>query len=187
MIRARLGQFTTAARDARRPTLRGIARDRSAMVFITIAVVGLAAVLVYVTGGRLEMRRLSRESAAWPKVPGEVLDTHVVWSSSPRSGRSYWPTVRYRYAVGGTVFASDRVSFRPSYGRTEAEQATARYPPGSAVAVSYRPGAPHTSVLEPSTWDGGWELAFLGPATVAALVLGLVCVAVLLFVSKPRA
>src|SRR5450432_989955 len=122
-----------AAGDLRRPTLLGIARDRSAMVFITIAVVGAAAVLAHVTGQRLELRRMSRESTGWPRARGDVLDTRLVWSSSPRSGKSYWPTIHYRYSVEGTTFLGDRVSFRSSYRRSEAEAAVARFPVGSVV------------------------------------------------------
>jgi hypothetical protein len=185
MIRVRY-RYILAVGHGRRPTLRGIARDRSVMVFITLAALALAAVLAHVMGERLELRRLSRESTAWASVAGVVLDTRAVWSSSPRSGRSYWPTTRYRYSVGRTAFVGDRVSFRPSYGRSEAEHAAAKYPPGSAVSVWYRPGDPHTSVLEPRTWDGVRGLTFLIPVTVATILLVLACVAALVFVSKPR-
>jgi hypothetical protein len=144
MIRRHLGY--PMAGDGRRPTLMGIAEDRSAMVFITIAFVGMAAFLAPMTATRLELRRLSQESAAWPRVRGEVVDTRLVWSSSPRAGQAYWPTIHYRYSVDGTGFSGERVSFRPSYGRAEAADAVSRFPAGSLVSVWYRPGDPRTSV-----------------------------------------
>jgi hypothetical protein len=57
--------------------------------------------------------------------------TRPVWSSSPRAGKSYWPTIHYRYAVGGIQFLGDRVSFRSSYNRSQAEDAVSR--PGGLV------------------------------------------------------
>jgi Protein of unknown function (DUF3592) len=186
MMRRHLGTFMAGAGDGRRPTLRGIARDRSAMVFIAIALVGMAAVLTRTTAARLELRRLSRESAGWPQVRGEVVDTRDVWSSSPRAGKAYWPTIHYRYSVGRTTFSGDRVSFRPSYGRAEAEEAVARFPAGASVLVRYRPGDPGSSVLEPNTWRAGLAMVFLVPVTIAAIILALVCLAVLVLMSKPR-
>jgi Protein of unknown function (DUF3592) len=177
---------TPLAGDGRRPTLRGIARDRSAMVFITIAFVGVAAVLTHMTGERLNLRRLSRESSAWPRVRGQVVDTRLVWSVSPRAGKTYWPTVHYRYSVGGATLLGERVSFRSSYRRAEAQDAVARFPAGSVVSVCYRPGDPRTSVLEPNSWRAGLTTVFLVPLTVAAIILALVCLAALLLVSKPR-
>jgi hypothetical protein len=156
------------------------------MVFITTAALGLAAVLIHSTGERLELRRLSHESPAWPRVRGEIVDTRLVWSSSPRAGKSYWPTIHYRYSVGAIRFLGDRVSFRPSYNRSEAEDAVSRFPARSTPAVWYRPGDPARSVLEPDTWRAGRATILLVPITVATSLLALVCLAVLLFVSKPR-
>lgn len=184
MIRRHLGY--PMAGDGRRPTLLGIARDRSAMVFIALAFVGVAAVLAHVARERLELRRLSQESAAWPRVSGEVVDTRVLWSSSPRAGKTYFPTIHYWYSVGGVTFLGERVSFRPSYGRAEAEDAAGRYPARSRVSVWYRPGDPRTSVLEPNTWRAGLATLILVPSTVAAIILALVCGSVLVLVSKPR-
>jgi hypothetical protein len=156
------------------------------MVFITLAVLGLAAVFGHLTVERLALRRLSRESTGWPRVAGVVVETQAVWSSSPRSGRSYWPRVRYRYAVGGTAYVGDRLSFRASYGRADVESAVARYPTGSAVSVSYSPGDPRRSVLEPGPWQDGRLMTVLVPVTVAAIISVLLSVAVLVLVSKPR-
>jgi Protein of unknown function (DUF3592) len=156
------------------------------MVFITLAALALAAVLAHATGERLELRRLSRESREWPTVAGVIVDTRAVWSSSPRSGRSYWPLVHYRYTVDGTTYGGDRVSFRADYGRADAEATVAKYPAGSVVSISYSPGVPSRSVLEPGTWHGGLLMTVLALATVAALAVALVCTAILLLVSKPR-
>ncbi len=156
------------------------------MLCITLAVLGLAMVLAHLTGERLVLRRLSRQSTEWPRVAGVVVDTRSVWSSSPRSGRAYWPRVRYRYAVGGTAYVGDRVSFRADYARADAERAVARYPAGSAVSVSYSPVHPERSVLEPGTWHDGLLMSVLVPLTVAAIMTVLLSVAVLVLVSKPR-
>jgi hypothetical protein len=186
MMRRHLGYLMAGAGDGRRPTLRGIATDRSAMVFITLAFVGMAALLTRTTAARLELRRLSRESTAWLRARGQVLDTRIVWSSSPRAGKAYWPTIHYRYSVGGTTFVGERVSFRPSYGRAEAEEAVSKFPVGSPVTVWFRPGDPGKAVLEPNTWRGGLAMVLLVPSTIAAIILALVCLAVLFLVSKPR-
>jgi hypothetical protein len=163
-----------------------ITEDRSAMVLITPAALALATVLAHATAERLELRRLSRESTEWPAVTGVVVDTRAVWSSSPRSGRSYWPLVHYRYSVDGTTYDGDRVSFRADYGHSEAEDEVAKYPAGSVVSIFYSPGVPQRSVLEPGTWHGGPLMAVLVLTTVVATALAVVCVVVLLFVSKPR-
>jgi hypothetical protein len=186
MIRVRFGYALAGMGDGRRPTLGGIARDRSAMVFITLAALALATVVAHATAERLELRRLSRESTEWPTVAGVVVDTRAVWSSSPRSGRSYWPLVQYRYSVDGTTYVGARVSFRADYGRADVEDAIAKYPPGSVVSISYSPGVPQKSVLEPGTWHGGPLMTVLVLTTVAAIAVVLVCVAILLQVSKPR-
>ena len=156
------------------------------MVFITLAALALAMVFAHVTGERLELRRLSHESAEWPRVLGVVVETRAVWSSSPRSGRSYWPLVHYRYSVGGTTYVGDRVSFRAKYGRADAEDAVARYPAGSVVSISYSPSVPQRSVLEPGTWRGGASMTVLVLATVLAIGVAFGCGAVLVLVSKPR-
>jgi hypothetical protein len=75
---------------------------------------------------------------------------------------------------------------RATYGRTDAEDAVARYPVGSVVAISYSPSAPQRSVLEPGTWRGGTSMTVLVPVTVVAIGAALICEAVLLLVSKPR-
>jgi hypothetical protein len=186
MIRVRYRYALAGMGDGRRPTLRGIARDRSAMVFITLAALALAAVLAHATAERLALRQLSRESTGWPAVTGLVVDTRVVWSSSPRSGRSYWPLVHYRYVVEGTTYSGDRVSFRADYGHADAEGAVAKYPAGSVVSIFYSPGVPQKSVLEPGTWHGGPLMTVLVFIMVAAIAVALVCVAILLLVSKPR-
>jgi uncharacterized protein DUF3592 len=186
MIRIRYRYALAGMGDGRRPTLLGIARDRSAMVFITLAALALALMFAHLTGDRLELRRLSRESTEWPKVDGVVVDARAVWSSSPRSGRSYWPVVHYRYAVRGRTYAGDRVSFRATYGRAGAEDAVARYPAGSIVSISYSSAAPQRSVLEPGTWRGGPLMTVLVVVTVLASGAALTCGAVLLLVAKPR-
>jgi Protein of unknown function (DUF3592) len=186
VIRVRSSYALAGMGDDRRPILRGIARDRSAMVFITLAALALATVLGHATGERLELRQLSRESTEWPAVAGVVVDTRAVWSSSPRSGRSYWPLVHYRYSIDGATYSGDRVSFRVDYGRVDAEDAVAKYPAGSVAWISYSPGVPRRSVLEPGTWDGGPLMTVLVLTTVAAIAVALVCMVTLLSVSKPR-
>ena len=186
MIQIWFGHALARMGDGRQATLRGIERDRSAMVFVTLAALALAAVFAHVTCDRLKLRRLSRESTGWPRVPGTVVDTRAVWSSSPRSGRSYWPVVHYRYSVHGKTYVGDRVSFRADYGRTDAEDAVARYPVGSAVSTSYSPGFPQSSVLDPGTWRSGLLMTGLVLVTIFAIGMALGCAAILLLVSKPR-
>jgi hypothetical protein len=179
-------RFSRRGSPARAMPLSALVRDRPAMLFATLALLAVVAILGRAAGGLLVQRRWSRESGGWPRARGEVLEARSAWSSSPRSGTAYWPVIRYRYAVGGTTFEADRVSFRARYARAEVERAIAEYPVGAAVAVRYRPGDPRTAVLEPGTWNGEERLRVLVPLGVAATVSTLVCAAFLVFVSRPR-
>jgi Protein of unknown function (DUF3592) len=156
------------------------------MAAMTTAMVGLMAVLLWTTGRLFKQRRLSDESVAWPQTRGEVLEARFSWSASPRSGTSYWPVVRYRYAVAGETFESDRVSFRAVYDRSDVEQAIHNYPVGAVVSVSFRPGDPAQAVLQPVSFNGQQRLRILVPLDIVALLFTVTCAGFLIFVSKPR-
>lgn len=120
--------------------------------------------------------------AAWPTVDGEVIYSGVDQRLSPAQQRhGLWPfgasggehhaVVRYRYAVGGTPYLSDRLGPDTSSARghrdvARAREEAARYPVGADVQVRFDPVDPGTAVLErdyrPSLWrTGGGGLAVL--------------------------
>jgi hypothetical protein len=166
--------------------LSDLVRDRPAIAAVTMAMVGIVAVLAWTTGRLVKQRRLSVESTDWPETRGEVVASRFAWSSSPRSGTSYWPVIRYRYDVGGRVLESDRVSFRATYDKSRVEQAIRSYPVGSAVSVHFQPGDPRQAVLEPGSFDGQTRLRVLLPIEVVAFLFTAVCAALLVFTSRPR-
>jgi hypothetical protein len=87
--------------------------------------------------------RLSKESAAWPVVPGVVTAserTKVAWRTQPR--------VTYSYNVDGKAYSSSKVSLAAGVPVKETEPTLSRYPLHQGVQVHYQPGNPAVAVLE---------------------------------------
>jgi hypothetical protein len=88
----------------------------------------------------------AKESAAWPSTTGTITASgtkKVMFRSQPR--------VAYSYAVNGTSYVSERISFAAGVPPKETESVVARYPVGKEVNVHYAPEKPSDAVLEPGT------------------------------------
>jgi hypothetical protein len=88
----------------------------------------------------------AKESTTWPGTTGTITASttkKVMFRSQPR--------VAYSYAVNGTSYSSERISFAAGVPPKETESVVARYPVGKEVTVHYAPDKPSEAVLEPGT------------------------------------
>ena len=113
------------------------------------------------------------KTAGWPTAPGTVLERRT-YMAKPVAGRResihYRVLVRYRYAVDGREYESER--FNPFDGWTDkaaADDALTRYQPGGACEVSYDPADPARAYLACGPRRGAWLLA--GGLTTSGLIL----------------
>jgi hypothetical protein len=155
-------------------------------LFSTVSMLVLTVLMVCMTRALVVNRRLSSESRTWPQASAEILESHVTTSSTAQRGTSYWPTIKYTYAIGGAVFTGDRVGFQSGYGSSAAQDAVARFSLGSVVPVWYRPTDPKTAVLEPNSWDGDLLLYFAIPFAFFTGLTTLFTAAVLLLLLVPE-
>ena len=77
----------------------------------------------------------------------------------------YGPIVFYSYSVAGQKYENVTLSFKQdshTQSKEYAESIVAKYPPGGAVTVSYRPNNPSNSTIETGLGDGWpWLLLIL--------------------------
>jgi hypothetical protein len=88
----------------------------------------------------------AKESVAWPSATGTITASgtkKVMFRSQPR--------VAYSYAVNGTSYTAERISFAAGVPPKETASVVARYPVGKEVTVHYAPEKPSEAVLEPGT------------------------------------
>lgn len=99
--------------------------------------------------------RTASGNEAWPSVVGEIVSSTVVQQTITvrKTGRefvTYEPKVKYTYSVAGVAHRGSRIAFRDTGNRETPERAqrlSARYSPGTTVAVYYNPAEPTSSVL----------------------------------------
>ena len=120
---------------------------------IFILVFGLGGIYLIYLG--IKNMRKAQASQNWPSTTGQVTGVDVGQSQSTDSDgdshTSYYPIVRYTYAVSGQTFAGDKLAFGPrsTSNRYAKAQATAsRYAVGAPVTVYYNPEDPQDAVLE---------------------------------------
>ncbi|MCH2182623.1 MAG: DUF3592 domain-containing protein [Mariniblastus sp.] len=128
----------------------------------------------------------ARQTLDWPSVQGRVISSSVLTRQSPRHqagepsrGISFYPRVKFEYAVAGTGYQGDQVSIG-EVGmalRASAEGVSAKYRPDQVVNVYYDPLQPGRAVLEPGAQ--GTTYFWLG------IGLGLVAVGLLIAVVAP--
>lgn len=149
-----------------RPTQTLSPVPRFIAVRLVPAVVVIASACFALIG--VENTRLARESAGWPSVEGEILqsglDEQISSGTTGRGSRTYQPVVRYRYRVGGTDFDGQRVALGEyaTAARADAEAVVQRYAVGRRVPVHYRPDAPATAVLEVGSHGLPWLYTAIG-------------------------
>lgn len=100
-----------------------------------------------------------RAIAAWPKVAGRILGSHVQRTASTyrdqdgydRKYTACEPKVRYTYTVGTDVLQGDGIARSiegTSMGEAMAQRIVDAYPAGRDVMVLYDPSRPQTAYLE---------------------------------------
>jgi hypothetical protein len=85
----------------------------------------------------------------WPSVQGWVVESTSSWHRTRGGGRSYRPSIRYNYEVGGRTYTGARIWLAKD--ETFGEQAIGRflshYPTGGMVTVRYDPADPAQAAL----------------------------------------
>ena len=105
----------------------------------------------------------AKASAEWPRVRGEVVSSRVVQSRDTDKKTKFRADVVYEYAVEGTEFQSDTISFgMESTSSKAAHSVRRRFPKGKDVMVSYDPESPETAVLEPGASWGSYGVLGVG-------------------------
>lgn len=110
--------------------------------------IGGAFLFVAVRVGRTR-RRLARECPQWPGTPGRITKSEVARNASGDS-TTYYPSLRYEYAVSGKPYTGNRISFRngETVRRVSSQRIVDRYPAGMQVEVFYDPKQPTVAVLD---------------------------------------
>ncbi|HEX8033898.1 MAG TPA: DUF3592 domain-containing protein [Ktedonobacterales bacterium] len=109
----------------------------------------------------------------WATTTGIVRSSRVVLSTS-QLGQAYRPEIFYEYSVGGwhytsTVWAYGREGITSE---DDAQRIVAHYTPDALVRVSYLPGRPRVSTLEPGMRDQSLGILF-GLSACAGIALGI--------------
>jgi len=85
----------------------------------------------------------AKASTSWPTTTGSITATDIKKVMFRRQ-----PLITYTYAVNGTPYTSQRISFAGGYKPKEVDPVLARYPAGTAVTVAYDPQKPTEATLE---------------------------------------
>ncbi|HNY25832.1 MAG TPA: DUF3592 domain-containing protein [Candidatus Sumerlaeota bacterium] len=115
----------------------------------------------------LQERTRARASAQWPTAQGTITESSLERRSSGSGNRrstSFYANVRYAFSVDGQTFTGNRVAYG-DYGSSFSSHAQGlvdRYPKGRNVTVSYMPGNPTESLLEPGAKTQVWFLPGMG-------------------------
>lgn len=133
------------------PLSESDARRRRIGVGLILALATLAGLWLLVVVGRDWLAY--RAAAAWPTVRGEVISATIEALPGAADGADgFGVVVRYRYAVDGRSYESDRLRREGAERLTTLEAAAevlAGYLPGNgdSVTVRYDPANPATAVL----------------------------------------
>jgi hypothetical protein len=113
-----------------------------------------------------------KRAAAWSKASGRVVRSEI--GQEIRHGKTVvTPLVEYEFTVGFHKYRGRRVSLGEMMSAGDAEQAIARYKPGTGVTVFHDPKDPRKSVLErdpPPYFNAVWGVVAV--SAVAAIGLG---------------
>ena len=124
----------------------------------------------------------ARASASWPSVKGVITSSRVATRRSrhkdsrgyTRTRTTYFPSISYKYTVGGKNFSGTKRAFgeSSSSNRAWAAGVVSHYYPGSEVEVYYNPDDPADAVLEPGVTMSSYAVLIIGGLFVAIGVLG---------------
>ncbi len=87
--------------------------------------------------------KTAKASTSWPTTTGTVTASGIKKVMFRRQ-----PQITYSYAVNGTPFTSQRVSFAGGYKPKDVDPVLARYPVGAQVTVAHDPQKPAEATLE---------------------------------------
>lgn len=151
---------------------------------IVVQVIGgvLFAIGVLIGYGMVRTRARSASWAYWPVATGTIVVSEVtvatqrlIQSTGPT--KIYGTDIRYEYEADGRSFTGDTVTLggtaETSASEGSSEALVARYPLGAKVDVYYDPADPSTSMLEPASRSGIFNMMMVA--------LGFVVVGSLLF------
>ncbi|HVF72262.1 MAG TPA: DUF3592 domain-containing protein [Chthoniobacterales bacterium] len=85
----------------------------------------------------------AKASVNWPTTAGTITASGIKKVMFRRQ-----PQISYTYAVNGTPYTSQRVSFAGGYKPKEVDPVLARYPVGAQVTVAHDPQKPGEATLE---------------------------------------
>jgi len=85
------------------------------------------------------------QTRGWPTADGTILHSELRFSPIPR-GTLYYPSVVYRYTVGGTEYHGSHLGYT---GRHFSSLSHNPWKQGQQVKVSYDPQRPSHALLEP--------------------------------------
>jgi hypothetical protein len=88
------------------------------------------------------------QAKSWPQIDGIVTRSQLI---NVKTTAGVYPSVHYRFELGGTTYDSARMFFGGFTGtRAEAEAFVAERPVGAKVAIYCDPNKPKSAVLVPS-------------------------------------
>ena len=132
--------------------------------------------MIYGVGSVIASLAETIPAQSWPVEKGEVLRAYYVaepFHSKFETGDIYVPTIRYRYAVAGQGYRSDRTWTGKRlvfHSGAEAETFLAGFPKGSMIEVRYDPADPRRATLFVAA-----DYHMLGTAGMGLVLFGLSC------------
>ena len=152
------------------------------LIFFFFILSALTVVQYFAINKAKERLALAVESLAWPRAQG-VITSSVVKDVRIKRGKGSAPgfkaDISYDYYVLGRRHSGDRLFFGYSASRDRkwAANWVKAYPPGAKILVSYKPGDPGVSVVEPGHVEEcevkvrkAW-LTMAAPAIMGAVLL----------------
>jgi hypothetical protein len=118
------------------------------------------------------LKHKARRAMSWQSARGEVMESGITEECASPSGHCFKPVIRYRYAVRGRTYESDRLYVGRqafSSNRNRVEKLIAKYPANSEVNVYYDPEDPKTACLARKLDNPG----FLGKFGLVLIFFGL--------------
>lgn len=112
----------------------------------------------------------SNVSKSWSEIEAEVISSEVTVCGK---GRSYYPSIEYKYSIGENSYVSDRIILGHSGcgSQRRAEKFVDTYIPGNLIVAFYDPNNPNESVL--ISGDILWDTWFMVLLMVVFIVASL--------------
>ncbi|MHC1781448.1 MAG: DUF3592 domain-containing protein [Anaerolineaceae bacterium] len=137
-------------------------------VMLILVIVGLFAYAGYKTWKLIDLSRRTSAGKSWPAIPGEVLSKYIDESTDNESGTSYYPTVRYKYAVMGREYEKE-ITLHGIFNRSRSEKALSKI--ADTIEVRYNPEKPEENITGQEKIALGDILTIAGVIVVAVLIV----------------